>query len=194
MARNQLQYNLWRAGSHFALIFLFSFVALAQSVQAAGTCQCTGCPGGDSGAVITTEDAQGCTAYCTAGGGRQCSGGAFGGAAQSEAGLSGSGLRGAAGLVDIFGVRAGYQSGPKEPEVVIGTIIQGLFVVIGVIFGLLIIYGGFLWMTARGNEDYIKKAKGILETAIIGFVLVAGAYAISSYIIDKVITAAFRTV
>lgn len=112
------------------------------------------------------------------------------GALLTEEDIAERGLRGSSDILNLFGGKAGYPA-PRAPEMVIGQIIQGLMVLIGVIFGVLIVYGGYLWMIARGNEDYIKKAKGILEAAIIGFILVVGAYAITNYIVDKVITAAF---
>jgi len=48
-----------------------------------------------------------------------------------------------------------------------------------------IVYGGAMWMTSGGNEEQIKKAKGMIVNAIIGLVIVLLAYAISSFIIDK---------
>ncbi|MFH0818769.1 MAG: hypothetical protein V1898_02125 [Patescibacteria group bacterium] len=41
-------------------------------------------------------------------------------------------------------------------------------------FGLLIliIYAGFLWMTARGNEEQITKATDIIKRALIGLAIV----------------------
>jgi len=54
---------------------------------------------------------------------------------------------------------------------------------IGVIFLVLAIYGGFIWMMARGNEEEVTKAKNIIQNSIIGLIVVIGAYAISRYII-----------
>ena len=64
----------------------------------------------------------------------------------------------------------------------IGTIIGVLLSFIGTIFFVLIIYGGFLWMTARGNEQNVTKAKDLITSAVIGLVIVLAAYAITSYI------------
>lgn len=75
------------------------------------------------------------------------------------------------------------------PEVVIGNIIKNIMVLIGVIFVILVIYGGYLWMTARDNDEVAKKALGILKTAVIGFFIVVGAYSLTSYIVDKIILA-----
>lgn len=53
---------------------------------------------------------------------------------------------------------------------------------VGLIFLLLTIYGGFLWMTARGAEDQITKARDIVIAAVIGLVIVISAYAITVFV------------
>jgi len=66
--------------------------------------------------------------------------------------------------------------------VIVALIIQAFLGLLGVIFVVLIIYGGYLWMTARGNEQRVEKAKNTLQAAIIGLVIVISAYAITSFI------------
>lgn len=51
---------------------------------------------------------------------------------------------------------------------------------LGVIFLLLMLYAGFLWMTSGGNSDQVDKAKRILTSAVIGTVIVLAAYAITT--------------
>jgi len=41
------------------------------------------------------------------------------------------------------------------------------------------IYAGYLWMLARGNEQEVEKAKNIIIYAVIGLVVVLSAYAIT---------------
>jgi len=50
-------------------------------------------------------------------------------------------------------------------------------------------YGGFLWMTAAGNEQQIEKAKKILTSSVVGLVIVILAYALSLFIINVIISA-----
>jgi hypothetical protein len=96
------------------------------------------------------------------------------------------GLQGSINLFKGSALYGGFFGGVTEPELFLASVIQGALLLIGTIFGILVIYGGYLWMVARGNEEYVKKAKNILEAAAIGIVIVMGAYAISSYIIDVV--------
>lgn len=107
--------------------------------------------------------------------------------------VAAEGLGGARGLFNQFFVPGtGFNTDIQAPEIVAGQIIQGALVIIGVVFGILIIYGGYLWMIARGNEEYVKKATEILKTAVIGFIIVVAAYAITSFVVERVITAAFQ--
>ncbi|MFA6428266.1 MAG: IPT/TIG domain-containing protein [Candidatus Buchananbacteria bacterium] len=47
---------------------------------------------------------------------------------------------------------------------------------------IIIVYGGFVWMTARGNTDQIDKAKKILRNAAIGLVICLASWAIVGFV------------
>jgi len=64
-----------------------------------------------------------------------------------------------------------------------GTIASAILGFLGVIFIVLIIYAGFLWMTAEGNEDKTKQAKTIMKNAIIGLFIVVSVYAIWEFVL-----------
>jgi hypothetical protein len=72
-----------------------------------------------------------------------------------------------------------------SPAAVIGEVINVGLSFIGIVFFVLVLYAGFTWMTAMGNTEQVTKAKNIIETAIIGLVLVAGAYAIANFVFDR---------
>ncbi len=70
----------------------------------------------------------------------------------------------------------------------IGLLVNALLTFLGVIFMLLIIYAGFGWMTARGNETAVENAKHTLTSASIGLGVILGAYALVQlieYFIDQ---------
>lgn len=71
----------------------------------------------------------------------------------------------------------------------IGTIINSLLGLLGVILVVLMIYAGFLWMTAAGNEEKVKKARGIMTNAVIGMIIIFAAYAITGFVITAVTNA-----
>jgi hypothetical protein len=63
-----------------------------------------------------------------------------------------------------------------------GTIVGAFLSLLGVIFIILMIYGGYNWMTAGGNEDKMTTAKNTIKSAIIGLIIIAGAWAIYIFI------------
>lgn len=65
-----------------------------------------------------------------------------------------------------------------------GSIINVVLSFIGVIFMILMIYGGVLWMIAMGNDQRVEKAKNIITQSIIGLFIVLLAYAISFFVIN----------
>ena len=64
----------------------------------------------------------------------------------------------------------------------IGLLIQAVLALSGMIFLVLTVYAGFLWMTASGNESKVEKAQKIITAAVIGLVIVSSAYAITYYV------------
>jgi len=53
---------------------------------------------------------------------------------------------------------------------------------LGIIFLVITVYAGFLWMTAQGNDTQIKKAKDLLMNAIVGLVIITAAYSLTAFI------------
>lgn len=60
-------------------------------------------------------------------------------------------------------------------EAIAGIVMQ----IGGVVAVIFIIWSGFLFVTARGNEEQVKKAKTTFFWTIIGAVILLGAYAIA---------------
>jgi cytochrome bd-type quinol oxidase subunit 2 len=59
------------------------------------------------------------------------------------------------------------------------TVITVVLSIVGTIFVVLMIYAGVTWMLAEGNEQRAEKARDIMKQAIIGLIIVIGAYGIS---------------
>lgn len=68
---------------------------------------------------------------------------------------------------------------------IIGKIIRIFLGTLGAVALCLVIYGGFVWMTAGGGEEKIEKAKMILRNAGIGLALILMSYAITTFILGK---------
>lgn len=65
---------------------------------------------------------------------------------------------------------------------IIGKVVGSLLAFLGIAFLLLMIYGGFLWMFSRGNEQEVEKAKNLIQAAIIGLLIIVSAYAITAFV------------
>ena len=89
-----------------------------------------------------------------------------------------------------FREAAGYQSATRLTlSQMIASVIKIVLSLLGIIFIILIIYAGMLWLTSAGNEDRISKAKSIMISAVIGLIIVLSAYAITHFVISRIINA-----
>jgi uncharacterized membrane protein len=88
---------------------------------------------------------------------------------------------------DLLGLQYAQESGLTDTDVrtTAANLINVALGVLGTILLVLIVYAGFLWMTAAGQEDNITKAKGILSASVIGLVIILSAYAISSFVVKE---------
>lgn len=77
--------------------------------------------------------------------------------------------------------------GQNDPVDTVVNVINWSLGIIGLISVAFIIYAGFAWMTAGGNEKQVETAKGILKAAIIGLIIVMVAYSVSLYVLTVLI-------
>ncbi|GEM_PF-3566805 len=66
----------------------------------------------------------------------------------------------------------------------VGILIRGALGIIGTIALVMIIYGGVLWMTARGNSETQTKAQNTIVWAALGIVLIFASYALVGFIFE----------
>ena len=69
------------------------------------------------------------------------------------------------------------------------SIINYVFGFLGIIAIVLILYAGFIWMTAAGNEEKVEQAKKIITAAVIGLVIIFVSYALANFVVTQLITA-----
>ncbi len=84
----------------------------------------------------------------------------------------------------------GELSSIKSPAMIIAEIIQWFLFLLGIIFVILIIYSGYLWLVAGGNSEQVDAAKKRIISAIIGLIIILAAYAITYFVLEKFIEAA----
>jgi len=90
------------------------------------------------------------------------------------------------GDLETMASSSGYDSSQATSSALedrIGLIIQTALSLLGVLFIVLIIYGGIIWLTAAGNEESVKKAVSTIKHAFIGLVIVLLAYIVSIFVI-----------
>ena len=74
----------------------------------------------------------------------------------------------------------------REDPTIINSILDMLIQFGTLLLAIMIVWTGFLFVTAGGNEDKLKKAKTALFTTIIGGAIILGALGISELIVDTV--------
>lgn len=76
-----------------------------------------------------------------------------------------------------------------DPRVIATNIINVALGLVGIVLLFLILYAGFLWMTAGGNDEQVSKAKRVLTSSIIGLIIVLSSWAIARFVIDRLLQA-----
>lgn len=91
------------------------------------------------------------------------------------------------GFLDATANTGGYSTDPALGQVGIAVItariVRTFINFVGVIFNIFVIYGGFLWLTAAGNDDKIDKAKSIIRDGVIGIIVVIMALGIYAMVL-----------
>ncbi len=79
-------------------------------------------------------------------------------------------------------------------------IVQTVAKVINIILGFLgviaiaiIVYAGYIWMTSRGNEEQIARAKRMMGAGVIGLAIIFAAYGIAAFIFSLLSSATGTT-
>lgn len=75
-------------------------------------------------------------------------------------------------------------SKPRTFAQILGSYTNGIITFLGLIFLVLIIFGGFKWMTAGGNEEQVTKAKGFIKNAAIGLTVILTARVLTFLLLE----------
>lgn len=71
--------------------------------------------------------------------------------------------------------------GSKDLKDTVITFIQWILGLLALIAVIMILYGGFVWLTAGGNEEKVASAKKVISAAVIGLVVVLISWAIAIF-------------
>lgn len=99
----------------------------------------------------------------------------------------------AAGAAASLGIEYGTATGlgTQDLKETITSVVNVLMGFLGIIAVIVILLGGFKWMTAGGGEDKIDEAKKLIGAGIVGLVIILAAYAIATYVINTISSATF---
>lgn len=90
-----------------------------------------------------------------------------------------------------LGLKYGEATGLGSTDVrtTVAQIIRVAMGLLGIVAVVIILVGGFKWMTAGGNEEQVGEAKKWIFSGVIGLAIILSAYALASFIINQLVTA-----
>lgn len=88
--------------------------------------------------------------------------------------------------LNATGNAAGFTTGAETMSIdsIIATVLYSGLSLVGIIFFAYIIYGAYIWMTSRGNDEKVKAATTTLTNSIIGFIITLSAYVITYFLVN----------
>jgi len=92
---------------------------------------------------------------------------------------------------DELGITFGQYTGLTEGDIriTIANIIRVAMSLLGIVAVVIILIGGFTWMTAGGNDEKVGQAKKWIFAGVIGLAIILSAYAIATFAIDSLVSA-----
>lgn len=91
--------------------------------------------------------------------------------------------------VDVVGGATGLGGKDTDIRTTIGTIINVALGFLGVVAVVIVLIGGFKYMIAGGSDEKVGDAKKWIISGIIGLAIILSAYAITTFVIGKLLTA-----
>ncbi len=79
--------------------------------------------------------------------------------------------------------------GNRDLRETAANLINVLLGLLGLIAVVIVLAGGFKWMTAGGSEDKIGEARKMIFSGVIGLAIILSAWAISLFVINQLSTA-----
>lgn len=79
--------------------------------------------------------------------------------------------------------------GNKDPRTIVANVIKIILGFLGIVAVIIILLGGFKWMTAGGNEEKVGEARKLIGQGVIGLVIILAAFGIATFVINSLLTA-----
>lgn len=89
----------------------------------------------------------------------------------------------------LEGLNADGTFGTKDLKSTVGSIIKVALSFLGVVAIVIVLIGGFKYMTAGGSDEKTGDAKKYIISGIIGLAIILSAYAITQFVLSNLLTA-----
>ncbi|MEK7183737.1 MAG: IPT/TIG domain-containing protein [Patescibacteria group bacterium] len=89
--------------------------------------------------------------------------------------------------LDTVGTATGL--GSQDPTIIVAKIIRAGLGFLGIIAIIILMYGGFLWMTAGGSEEKVSRAKRLIINATIGLIIILASVSITQFVLQSLVNA-----
>ena len=91
--------------------------------------------------------------------------------------------------VGVDKITSQIQLSAKDPREIVARIINTAMMFLGIIAVVIILLGGFKWMTAAGNEEKVSEAQKLMGAGVIGLVIILASWGIASFVLNQLINA-----
>ncbi len=79
--------------------------------------------------------------------------------------------------------------GNRDPRAIVASVIRIILGFLGIVAVIIILLGGFKWMTAGGNEEKVGEARKLIGQGVIGLVIILAAFGIATFVINSLLVA-----
>jgi len=84
--------------------------------------------------------------------------------------------------------------GTRDVRETVAQIIRVAMGLLGIVAVVIILIGGFYWMTAGGDEGRVETGKKWIFSGVIGLAIILSAYALADFIIKSLVTATTKPI
>lgn len=75
--------------------------------------------------------------------------------------------------------------GSRDIRETIASIINVALGLLGIVALVIVLYGGFKWMTAGGNDEQVGEARKIIISGVVGLAVIFSSYAIANFVLAQ---------
>ena len=95
--------------------------------------------------------------------------------------------------IGVAGLEAGFPNPTLEEyqlPAYIGAVYRAFFGFMVVIFFAQMIWSGYIYITSKGNEEKVTRAKNMIMSSIVGIIISVASYLLTAFILKEIFTAA----